>query len=57
MPHLFIIVTVDEWGFPFRSTINARLKGIVLTHSQGPMTLDIYRVLIETMKGLLKKSN
>ena len=56
-PNVFITVTVNEWDFPFHSSIAARFKGLQMPDFQGPMTLDIYRVLIETMKGLLVSGN
>ena len=56
-PNVFITVTVNEWDFPFHSSIAARFKGLKMMDFQGPMTLDIYRVLIETMKGLLQSGN
>ena len=56
-PNVFITVTVDEWKFPFHSSIAARFKGKQMVDFQGPMTLDIYRKLVETMKGLLVSNN
>ena len=56
-PNVFITVTMNEWDFPFHSYIAARFKGLQMTDFQGPMTLDIYRILIETMQGLLASGN
>ena len=56
-PNAFITVTVNEWDFPFHSSITARFKSLEMAAFQGHMTLDIYRVLIETMKGLLVSGN
>ena len=47
----------NEWQFPFHSSIYARFKGKQIVDSQGPMTLDLYRKLVETMKGLLVSDN
>ena len=44
-PNVFITVTVNEWEFPFHSSISARFKGKQMVDFQGPMTLDIYRVV------------
>ena len=52
-PNVFITVTANEWDFPFHSSISARFKGKQMTDFQGPMTLDIYRVLMETMQEVL----
>ena len=52
-PNVFITVTVNEWDFPFHASISARFKGKQMIDCQGPMTLDICRALMETMKGLL----
>ena len=52
-PNVFITVTVNEWDFPFHSSISVRFKGKQMTDFQGPMTLDIYRVLMETMQEWL----
>ncbi len=46
-PNVFITVTMNEWDFPFHSSIAARFKGLQMTDFQGPMTLDIYRILME----------
>ena len=56
-PNVFITVTVNEWQFPFHSSIYARFKGKQMVDFQGPMTLDLYRKLVETMKGLLVSDN
>ena len=55
-PNVFITVTVNEWEFPFHASIYARFKGKQMVEFQGPMTLDIYRKLVETMKDLLKSN-
>ena len=52
-PNVFITVTCNEWEFPFHSSIYARFKGKQMVRFQGPMTLDLYRKLVETMKDLL----
>ena len=52
-PNVFITVTVNEWDFPFHASITARFKGKQMTDFQGPMTLDIYRKLVETMERVL----
>lgn len=44
-PNVFITVIANECDFPFHSSISARFKGKQMTDCQGPMTLDIYRVL------------
>ena len=55
-PNVFITVTVNEWDFPFHSSISARFKGMQLVDFQGPMTLNVYRILIETMENLLSEN-
>ena len=56
-PNVFITLTVNEWDFPFHSSIAAHFKGLKMMDFQGPMTLDIYLVLIETMIDLLQSGN
>ena len=45
---------MNEWDFPFHESISARFKGKQMIDCQGPMTLGIYRALMETMTELLK---
>ena len=54
---VFITIRASEWDFPFHESISARFKGKQMIDCQGPMTLDIYRKLVETMKGLLVSDN
>ena len=56
-PNVFITVTVNEWDFPFHSSIVARVKGRQMIDCQGPMTLDMYRVPMETMTDLLRTND
>ena len=45
---------MNEWGFPFHASISARFKSKQMIDCQGPMTLDMYRVLMETMTDLFR---
>ena len=40
-------------SFPF---ISARFKGMQMVDFQGPMTLNVYRILMETMEGLFQSN-